>query len=821
MVLETLAAVGLAGNIFQFIDFTGKLFNTAVKIYQSQDGATREAESDEDIAWSLQQSCEKLNAGINSIQENKLATQTTRTSLVTLATNCKAAAEEMIVALEALKSKKPGSKWKSLKAALATAWKESDLEAMRRKLDTYRSQLVLELQILQGGAWKDVMDRLEDGNKNIARQMGTHFVETISEIKVAQQQLKLQFEATVSQKVTTPVVPEKPEVIQAAMSQSPEFVPMVQKEAIDLCSDKAVLSSLRFDQMRFRHSKIPQAHQNTFSWMYSKCFEPWLESSEKVYWISGKPGSGKSTLVKYLVDNDQTPISLRQWAGPDTRLVITSYFFWVNGSELQRSQEGLLRTLLFEILQEFPALIKLVAPEAWNDVQTAMIGRSADVEIVWSQRALLAAFERLSKMGQVATAFCMFIDGLDEYRGDQDDLIKTISFLECLNVKLCIASRPWNIFKDAYGNKPHCQLRLEDLNKKDIQRYVQDHLGTRHDFQNLRDMDHQANEILDEIVEKSQGVFLWVHLVVRSLVDGLRNADRMSQLHERLHSLPADLEDFYRHIFLSLDPFYRKQLAQMFQVTLARSDPLSPLAYWYLDEQEDDPSVALEMPCHLLSTQQIYVKMLEVQKRINGRSKGMLEITPPIVEGSSQSRVDFLHRTVQDFLMTTDMQEILKSHQAKDFDADLAICGALLAEFKAANIGLFGHENIFHCFFKAAKSMEATKKRSPVAYLDELEQAYEKSNPGRQWSHLKCQSFTSTAVAYDLHLFMESKGPNHASLENIYSWLRASLNRQGVKPRMLKAILSSDTWIEKQSGRLWKLFLHTLASRETERDGIS
>ncbi|KAF2450886.1 hypothetical protein P171DRAFT_503696 [Karstenula rhodostoma CBS 690.94] len=459
MVLETLAVVGLVGNIFQFIDFASKLFITAVKVYQSQDGATCEAETDKDIARSLQQSCTDLEMGIDGIRRNELAMQTTRTSLVTLAANCKTAAEEMIIALDSVRSNKPGSKWKSLKAALVTTLKEKEVDAMRRSLDTYRSQLALELQMLQGaklcrGAWKDVIDRLEDGNKHIARQLGIYFVEIISEIKIAQEQLKQQYESIVSQEVVTPVIPAKPEGFQeATLLRSPGLVPMVQKEAIDLCSDMAVLNSLRFDQMGFRHSKIPEAHPETFSWMFSKHFEPWLTIPEKIYWVSGKPGSGKSTLIKYLADNERTSISLCHWSGPKTRLVITSYFFWINGSELQRSQQGLLRTLLFEILQQCPALIKPVALEVWKDVQNTITSRSVDYQIVWSQKMLLGAFEQLSTLDQVDTAFCMFIDGLDEYKGNHGDLIKTISFLERRNVKMCIASRPWNIFKDAYGHK--------------------------------------------------------------------------------------------------------------------------------------------------------------------------------------------------------------------------------------------------------------------------------------------------------------------------------------------------------------------------------
>lgn len=35
-------------------------------------------------------------------------------------------------------------------------------------------------------------------------------------------------------------------------------------------------------------------------------FCDWLRSTEPVYWVSGKPGSGKTTLMKYLLDHPRT-----------------------------------------------------------------------------------------------------------------------------------------------------------------------------------------------------------------------------------------------------------------------------------------------------------------------------------------------------------------------------------------------------------------------------------------------------------------------------------------------------------------------------------
>lgn len=61
-----------------------------------------------------------------------------------------------------------------------------------------------------------------------------------------------------------------------------------------------------------------------------------------------------------------------------------------------------------------------------------------------------------------------------------------------------------------------------------------------------------------EIVSRAQGVFLWVFLVVRSLVQGLTNADRITDLERRLRSLPTDLETYFRHMLDTIEDVYKQ-----------------------------------------------------------------------------------------------------------------------------------------------------------------------------------------------------------------------------------------------------------------------
>ena len=127
-------------------------------------------------------------------------------------------------------------------------------------------------------------------------------------------------------------------------------------EGVELVSEfrfkSSILTRLEFDDMRDRYEEIPQAHQSTFQWIYRAPeagisqkwdnFVEWLETSThgNLYWIAGKPGSGKSTLMKFIYDNPLTEAHLQKWAD-GFPLVTAGFFSWNSGTVMQMSRLGL------------------------------------------------------------------------------------------------------------------------------------------------------------------------------------------------------------------------------------------------------------------------------------------------------------------------------------------------------------------------------------------------------------------------------------------------------------------------------------------------
>ena len=99
---------------------------------------------------------------------------------------------------------------------------------------------------------------------------------------------------------------------------------------------------------------------------------------------------------------------------------------------------------------------------------------------------------------------CLFIDGLDEF-GESNHHCNTqiISLMTQLidqadgRLKCCSSSRPEKAFVDHFGRGE--KLIMQELTKSDIKKYVEQEL-----------QDKVNASLIDTVVEKAQGLFLWV-----------------------------------------------------------------------------------------------------------------------------------------------------------------------------------------------------------------------------------------------------------------------------------------------------------------------
>jgi hypothetical protein len=265
------------------------------------------------------------------------------------------------------------------------------------------------------------------------------------------------------------------------------------------------LAGLKYDEMNSRRSAITIPHENTFRWIFDVStkvpwgnFIHWLKSDEdKIYWISGKAGSGKSTLMKFIIDSEETKKALLDL---NTNTIILSFFFWAIGTKLQRSITGMLCTLLHRMLRENKtAVVELLRDEPEFSYKESISDWSLD-EL---QRSILKVSSSQNR------SYCFFIDGLDEVENaeGQAELLQILEKFRCQpNIKLCVSSRPEPTLKDCLKNYP--RLRLQDLTKEDIRQYVVDVLGSLEEKMVEGSPQKSKERLIEKIVEKSSGVFL-------------------------------------------------------------------------------------------------------------------------------------------------------------------------------------------------------------------------------------------------------------------------------------------------------------------------
>lgn len=386
--------------------------------------------------------------------------------------------------------------------------------------------------------------------------------------------------------------------------------------------------------------------------------------------MGGKAGSGKSTLMKYLFQQQKTRDLLQRWS---QSCVLGEFFFSHAGTTEQKSQGGLARTLLFQVLASNRQLIPQLLPAMWKESLNVGDYRQHTVSLPsWSE--ITFAFSALTKLsGSMGDCrFCFFIDGLDEFDGD---IIQGIEFIRTVasnpRVKVILSSRPVPECVNAFGRLP--SLHLHHLTRNDIMVYVQDRLGDDKNMKRLvRRHRREAEDLIEQIVDKAAGVFLWVILACRSVLSGFADCDRISELRRRVDELPPELEVLFQHMLGSVDRRHREQGAHLLRMCYEslrfsgsnRFTQVSTLGLALFDDEMLQPEYVMSS----LTFEEKADCCKDMDGRLRSRCGGLLEVklarygTWDEIQGFAgnaiyaysdrlvHSEVVFMHRTVYEFL---------------------------------------------------------------------------------------------------------------------------------------------------------------------------
>ncbi|KAJ9637283.1 hypothetical protein H2199_007570 [Coniosporium tulheliwenetii] len=330
------------------------------------------------------------------------------------------------------------------------------------------------------------------------------------------------------------------------------------------------LKSLDHEDLNARQENVKDALTETFEWIWDRPgipFSDWFLSSGGLLWISGKPGSGRSTIMKYLSSSRQRFHDLaRQTQGHSrgAQLVIATYFLYFKGSALARSVEGMMRPLLHQILKQLPQLHKAVLLH-FEEI------RRTRKEFAWRRSDLERAFQRVMQFDS-NFRFLVLVDALDEYQGEE---IRLAEFLTALSetyphkLHIYVSSRPSAELKDQLRSYPN--IRMEDKTAQDIQHYV----AVR--FHNMLSGNKSFQKLADSVIRAAEGVFVWVKLVCDELLRAWRRGEDPARLDQRLQAMPKELDAFYQRILDALDAEDREEARLMLSIVTSAVGPLRPI----------------------------------------------------------------------------------------------------------------------------------------------------------------------------------------------------------------------------------------------------
>lgn len=130
--METLAAVGLAGNIVQFVDFSGKLISKSKQLYHH--GTLDENVDIETATKHLVVLNKKFKEDAISVGDR---------TLQNLALSCQNAANDLLKALDKVKVKDKQQKWESVRKALRSVWSKDEIDLLEQRLAKLKDDLNL------------------------------------------------------------------------------------------------------------------------------------------------------------------------------------------------------------------------------------------------------------------------------------------------------------------------------------------------------------------------------------------------------------------------------------------------------------------------------------------------------------------------------------------------------------------------------------------------------------------------------------------------------------------------------------------------------
>ncbi|KAJ1337222.1 ankyrin repeat domain-containing protein 50 [Microdochium nivale] len=386
-------------------------------------------------------------------------------------------------------------------------------------------------------------------------------------------------------------------------------------EKAEKAEKDACLRSLAFGEIHARRHDIAVAHPETCDWLFQTTeFHQWRDPNYRhthhgVLWIKGNPGVGKSTLMKHAYSHFKNHMFSDH--------LIAAYFFNARGTTLEKTLLGLLRSIVHQLLQDdklYNRFISLLREKQMTAYEGGWQWRLSELQgfvhsVIIQPSDLRPLF--------------ILLDALDEC--DESDVRNIVRFLELLSIqsyrgghplRICLSSRHY----PSIHMKTVVELQVEGMpgHREDIAKYITERIL-------------ETDTVIEaEIINRANGIFLWVVIVV-SILNKAYDEGRVEAIQKTLDELPEDLDNLFTSILKNADAI---ETLRILQWVLLSERPLQLKELFAAVFQRDAlPRTDIMM------------------RRITTLSKGLVEVRkgkPDELDG--RDTVQFIHLSVNDFL---------------------------------------------------------------------------------------------------------------------------------------------------------------------------
>jgi hypothetical protein len=224
---------------------------------------------------------------------------------------------------------------------------------------------------------------------------------------------------------------------------------------------------------------------------------------------------------------------------------------------------------------------------------------------------------------------------------------------------------------------------------QDRQKYVETRLKPNAKFQHLASQGPEYQNILSDISEYADGVWLWVFLVTRDILLEVDKDEGISTLQKIVNEFPSDLDEYFKCIIERINDRHKEEMAQIFLITIHELQPLPLYAFALLEQERQESTYAFKAPIERILESEVETQYPVLQSRVRNRCGDLLVVDPGQHPVFLSHSVDFMHRTVRDFLRDCYHDE-LKSQLKSDFNPFVSLCKIYLAFLKGVTFDNFG-----------------------------------------------------------------------------------------------------------------------------------